>query len=250
MASETQIRTYPCAAAWPPDDTEESILGTDLHQTTITNLRWGINEAARLHRPRGGAIPWQASGQILFLGCVHLDGTDYRTYPDIFVYPRPIDQNRGSMALVVDGAPVLIVEVLSESTYAADLSVERGKVYSYARAGVREYLALDPTGHFMPEGVRAWRLAGDAYRPWERGVDGRWHSEQIGVAIGLEGVLATVFAHDGRRMLREGEVVEELERRDAELERRDAELERRDAELQQTRAELEQMRRLLDERRA
>jgi len=99
---------------------------------------------------------------------------------------------------------------------------------------VREYLALDPTGHFLPEGIRAWRLSGGAYRPWERGADGRWHSEQIGVAIGLEGVMATVFAHDGRRMLREGEVVEELERRDVELRR--------------TRAELEQLRRLLDKR--
>ncbi len=232
MASETQTRPYPRAAAWPLDDTEESILGTDLHQTTITNLRWGINEAARLRLPPGGAIPWQASGQILFMGCAHPDGTEYRTYPDIFVYPRPIDQSRGSMALEVDGAPVLIVEVLSESTYAADLSMERGKVYSYARAGVREYLTLDPTGHFLPEGIRAWRLVGDAYRPWERSADGRWHSEQIGVAIGLEGVMATVFAHDGRRMLREGEVVEELERRDVELQR--------------TRAEVEQLRRLLD----
>ncbi len=102
-------------------------------------------------------------------------------------------------------------------------------------------VALDPTGHFLPEGIRAWRLAGDAYRPWERSADGLWYSEQIGVVIGLEGVLATVFARDGRRMLREGEVVEELERRDAELERRDAELRR-------ARVELEQLRRLLDER--
>ena len=40
MASET--RTYaqavPPAEVWPPDDTEESVLGTNLHQTTIRNL--------------------------------------------------------------------------------------------------------------------------------------------------------------------------------------------------------------------
>ena len=49
MASKTQTRPqpFPPLEAWPPDDTEESILGTDLHQTTITNLRWGINEVAR-----------------------------------------------------------------------------------------------------------------------------------------------------------------------------------------------------------
>jgi hypothetical protein len=34
------------AAFWPPDDTEESVLGTNLHQTTITNARLGINEVA------------------------------------------------------------------------------------------------------------------------------------------------------------------------------------------------------------
>jgi len=32
---------------WPLDDTEESVVGTDLHQMTIMNLRWGINEIAR-----------------------------------------------------------------------------------------------------------------------------------------------------------------------------------------------------------
>ena len=49
MASETQLRPPPFSSAtmWPPDDTEESILGTDLHQMTISNLRLGINELAR-----------------------------------------------------------------------------------------------------------------------------------------------------------------------------------------------------------
>ena len=56
MASETQTRPrpFPPTDAWPPDDTEESIVGTDLHQTTITNLRWGLNEVARLQLREGG----------------------------------------------------------------------------------------------------------------------------------------------------------------------------------------------------
>jgi hypothetical protein len=69
MASETQTqqRPFPPMEAWPPDDTEESILGTDLHQTTITNLRWGINEAARLNRQPGQLVPWKALCQIALL---------------------------------------------------------------------------------------------------------------------------------------------------------------------------------------
>jgi hypothetical protein len=34
------------APIWPPDDTEESVLGTTLHQGTITNARLGLNEEA------------------------------------------------------------------------------------------------------------------------------------------------------------------------------------------------------------
>ena len=237
MASDIRTASRPSLPgdAWPPDDTEESVLGSDLHQTTITNLRWGLNEAARVGQPAGGAVPWQALSQIALLGCVHPDSSSYRTYPDVFVYPRPVDPARASLTLEVDGPPVLVVEVLSEATYEADLDLVFGKGYSYARAGVREYLALDPTGRFLTEGIRAWRLADGVYRPWGPDADGRWHSATIAAAIGLEGARAAVYARDGRRVLREGEVERELARRDAELARRDAELER--------------LRRLLDERR-
>ena len=237
MASETQTRPYPlpyAAAVGPPDDTEESVLGTDLHQTTITNLRWGINEIARLYRRPDGTSPWRALSQMALLGCMRADGTLYRTYPDIFIYPRPIDPSRGSLTLAADGPPVLIIEVLSEATYEVDLDLPRGKGYSYAHAGVPEYLAIDPTGHFMTEGIRAWRLVDGVYQPWEQGANGRWRSKQIAVEIGLEGARATVYAHDGRRMLHEGEVTGELERRDEELRCRDE--------------EMEQLRRRLDER--
>ena len=54
------------------------------------------------------------------------------------------------------------------------------------------------------------------------------------MAIGLEGMLATVYTRDGRRILREGEIEEERARLREELARKDAELER--------------LRRLLDDR--
>ena len=237
MASETEIR--PLASlytpAWPPHDTEESILGTDLHQTTITNLRWGINDIAHLHAEPGQPDPWQALSQVILLGCKHVDGSSYRTYPDVFVYPRPIDPLRGSVALEVDGPPILIVEVLSETTYEADLDLVRGKGYSYAHAGVREYFAIDPTHAFVPEGGHAWRLVDGVYQPWEPDAQGRWQSAQIDVAIGLEGVRATVYRREGERQLREGEGAEERARARAELARKEA--------------EIAELRRLLDEAR-
>jgi hypothetical protein len=84
---------------------------------------------------------------------------------------------------------------------------------------VHEYLALDPTGAFIPERGRAWRLTEGVFRPWEPDGEGRWQSAQIPVAIGLEGMLVTVYTRDGRRMLREGEIEAERIRQDAELER-------------------------------
>jgi len=219
MASETEIwsRLVAPMEVWPPDDTEESVVGTDWHQMTIMNLRWGINEVARALVAPDHAAPWQALSQTVVTGFARRDGSRYKTVPDVFVYRHRIDQHRGSLAVGLDGPPALIIEVLSESTYDVDLDLLQGKGYSYAHAGVREYLALDPTGAFVPEGGRAWRLEQGVYQPWERDAEGRWRSAQIEVTIGLEGTRATVYTHEGERQPREGEVGAELARRDAEL---------------------------------
>ncbi len=228
MASETQDRprTVIPGRSWPPHDTEESVLGTNLHQTTITNLRWGINEIASLRRAPGQLVPWEAQSQTLLLGCQRPNNSFYRTYPDVFVYPRPINPGKGSLTVEVDGPPLLIVEVLSDATYDVDLDLNEGKGYSYARAGVREYLTLDPASEFVPEGIRAWRLDDGVYQPWLPEADGRWHSARIDVAISLEGVMAAVYTRDGRRILREGEGEVERARLREELARKDAEVER------------------------
>jgi hypothetical protein len=219
IEAQSWPRALPLTKAWPPDDTEESILGIDLHQGTITNLRLGINEAAQVYKTPGQPVPWKAETQLLFLGCKHPNGTAYRTLPDLFVFPGPIDPLRGTFTLRVDGPPILIIEVLSPSTYKADLDLESGKPFSYAQAGVREYMAIDPTAVHLPEGIRAWRLEDGIYRQWEADADGRFQSMSIAVSIGLEGMLSTVYTHSGRRMLHEGEIEAELARRDAELAR-------------------------------
>jgi Uma2 family endonuclease len=215
MVSETHARPDTATTAprpWPPDDTEESVLGINLHQKTITNLRWGINELATVHQPAGQPLPWEASTQLLITGCKRPDGSYLRVLPDVFVYPHEANPYRGSWSIAVDGPPVLIIEVLSGSTQENDLDLGRGKGYSYAQAGVREYLTLDPTGEYLPEQGRGWRLVEGVYQPWERDTNGRWRSEGIAAAFGVAGAQVTVYGREGRRMLREGEVEAELAR--------------------------------------
>jgi Uma2 family endonuclease len=214
MATEPQTPAWPPypVEPWPPDDTRESISGTDLHQGAITNLRLGINGAARLSKRPEAPMPWQALTQELLLGCRRPDGSYVRAYPDVFVYPHALDPNRGSHMIEADGPPVLIVEVLSETTCEADLDLVRGKGYSYARAGVAEYLALDPSGLYLRERVRALRLHEGEYRAWAPGADGRHHSEVLPLAFAVAGATVEVYLADGRRMHQEHEVEEEIER--------------------------------------
>jgi hypothetical protein len=237
MGDRFGVALAPSAALWPPDDTEESVLGTNLHQTAIIALRTGINEAAALATPEGAAVLWQAGGQTMVRDFRRPNGTSYTTLPDVFVYRKPWDDARGSLRVTTDGPPALIIEVLSEVTYQADLNLERGKGYSYARAGVAEYLLLDPAYRFAPDGGVGWRLAEGEYQPWRRESDGRWRSAVLPLAFGLEGARAAVYAADGHRILREGEVERTLRRERTANERR----------LQEYAAEVEQLRRRLAE---
>jgi len=56
----------------------------------------------------------------------------------------------------IQGAPDLVVEVLSPSTAVKDL---REKKALYQRAGVREYLVIDPSANY----VQAWRQDGQQH---------------------------------------------------------------------------------------
>ena len=196
---ETAAR--PALALWPPDDTEESVLGTNLHQTAITAVRTGANEAASQEER-----PWQAGSQTNVAGFVHPDGRPYTTLPDVFVYREPFDLRRATLSLAEDGPPALIVEVLSDDTWKADLDTERGKPFSYGRGGVAEYLALDPLRQFTGRDGRGWRLVGGAYVPWEQGAGGRWASV-LGFSVGWEGARAVVYDVRGRLMPGEGQVL-------------------------------------------
>ena len=251
------------AVVWPPDDTEESVLGTNLHQTTIRNLILGINEAALVEPDAAKPRPWQAGGQTMIADFHRPDGSAYTTLPDVFVYRHAFDDGQGSLSVESDGPPLVIIEVLSKTTYENDLNLVRGKGYSYRRAGVQEYLTLDPTGTYLTDQGRGWRLEGGVYRPWQREADGFWYCRQIPVALGLEGTLVDVRGTDGYQLLREGEIERERSRlrravvekerqrvedlmekerqRREELAAKDAELARKDAELMALRRLLEQL---------
>jgi hypothetical protein len=236
MRDRQSVALAPSPVVWPPDDTEESVLGTSLHQTTITNLRLGINEAASIATPDGSPLLWQAGGQTMIRNFRRPDDSDYTTLPDIFVYRRPWDDARGSLSVTVDGPPILIIEVVSDATAESNLDMERGKGYSYARAGVREYLILDPMYAELPVGGQGWRLVDGLYRPWLPDDRGRWASAELPLLFGLEGARAVVETSEGRRLLREGEIERTLRDRERQLELQ----ERRHAE---TMAEQELLRR-------
>lgn len=201
----------PSVALWPPDDTEESVLGTAFHQGTIGNVRFGINEAATAATLPGQAVPWQAGSQGLILGLRRRDGSQYQVLPDVFVYRHSFDIYRGSLSLAQDGPPALVVEMLSDATWESDVNLEEGKAWSYGDAGVAEYLILDPGGeHLQNEQSRGWRLTDGVHTPWERDARGRWVSA-LGFAVGYDGPWAMVLGRDGRLIPREGQVLRLLD---------------------------------------
>jgi hypothetical protein len=227
MASTAVQQAQPYVA-WPPDDTEESAADTDRHRMTIMNMRLGINELAHAATSPGQPLPWQALSQTNLLGCKRRDRTFYTTMPDVFVYRKPIDQDRGSVSVWKDGPPALIIEVASESTYSKDLDAQAGKAWTYEQTGVREYVVVDPTTMLVPTPVIAWRLIEGRYQTWESDAAGLWWSEEIPIGIGVADGAVTIYDRDGQGQLREGEFLTSIANARAEV----AELRRRLAELE------------------
>lgn len=219
-----QQRGGVATALWPPDDTEESVVGSCLHQDNIANLRLGLNELATALTPPGGQRPWYAHWQTAISGWRRRDGTPYTTLPDVYLYRHAVERLRATFSLATDGPPLLIIEMLSPTTWRSDLNEERGKPYCYAAGGVQEYLVLDPLGEHLPEYGRGWRLDGEHFVRWRPDAQGRWRSAQFPLAIGTEGIEVAVYGPDGRRQWREGEHTLEYMRQQAEMQRQQAEI--------------------------
>jgi len=186
---------------WPPDDTEESIVGSKLHQEAIWTLSFMLQ---RLAERRGE--PWGVGTQLTLEGMTRCDGTVYRSMSDVLVMPRAFDKRRATLSLRDDGIPLLLMEIASPSTVGVDLDA---KMDVYSRAGIREYLVFDPTGDELGHGeqVRAWRLSDAspqgraAFVPWQPDASRRWHSESLDLWFTPSGVLLNVMDRGQRRVL-------------------------------------------------
>jgi hypothetical protein len=182
-------------APWPPDDTEESVVGSEYHQHVIDAARDGLRMAARAN-----GASWHALSQVPLAGFRRPDGSPYPMLPDVFVHPQPNPHPGSGQTLTFAdvGVPLLVIEVLSETTYRWDLDVERGKAWSYADAGVPEYIVVDYERRYMDEHVRALRLSGGRWTPWPATGQGRWESATLGVSFEFDGLYLRVRDAAGR----------------------------------------------------
>jgi Uma2 family endonuclease len=175
MAQATAWTTYRVPDALL-SDTEESVVGTEWHQEAIGALADMLREVARRRGASGGVCEG-----IALLGLQHVNGTPYDPHPDVMVLRRPLPSGRmSSIPLSEAGAPLFVAEAASASTVRNDVGEKR---QAYAAIGVPEYLVFDPDGELLPTVIRAWRLAGGAYVPWEPQADGTWYSASLEVTI-------------------------------------------------------------------
>src|SRR3954467_10165231 len=137
------------------DDTEESILGSSLHQGAITTLDDGLNACA----PQRG-LPRFVGNQIRML--IPRQGHRILSLsPDILVHPTLGSGSRDSLTPAADGPPALAIEVASPSTALSrdlDQDAPDAKPATYAALGILEYIVFDPVGEFLTERVRARHL--------------------------------------------------------------------------------------------
>jgi Uma2 family endonuclease len=217
------------------DDTEEDLVGSDVHQDAIVTSNQGLRRVARR-----GRLPWHVSNQLMVL-MGRLSGKEWRPSPDVFVHASAGPEPLNSFDVALHGVPEVVIEVASGSTWDYDVTIKRR---SYGHVGVREYLVFDPTAEFLGTSVRAWHATPRGFLPWRAGPDGRWHSSVLGVSFMPEGLLLRVYDRDGALVPTFDEQewlaaeqtwrLAEQERRIAEQARQSAEQARRIAELEAT----------------
>ena len=194
------------------DDTEEDLVGSDLHQDAITEAHAGI----ATYRDEHG-LSWYVTKQVMMT--VWLPGYgEWHPSPDVYVVPGVSGHPRSSYDARVEPVPPFALEVISPMSVDRDARVKR---HSYELIGVREYIIFDPTGEELGSAVRAWhqdpgRNPDDWPRwvPWEPDESGTWRSASLGLGFRPEGVLLRVQRPDGSLVETRGEMT----RRVAELE--------------------------------
>jgi Uma2 family endonuclease len=197
-----------------PDDTEETLVGSFIHQETIVTTYEGLKVCAR----RRG-LPWFVSNQLFLVIPRGNMIPPRRIAPDIAVFPSLEVTNPASLAVARHGAPALVIEVASPSTgLHNDLNLldPDGKPRLYERIGVEEYLVYDPTAEAVGVEVWAQRRGPSGFIPWEPEGDGRWHSA-LGVSFAPQGMRLRVYDHAGQLVPSSNEFDAMLAERDQEL---------------------------------
>jgi Putative restriction endonuclease len=170
-------------------------VGSEYHQHVIDAVRDGLRMAARANE-----ASWHVLSQVPLAGFRHPNGAAYAMLPDVFVHPLANPRPASGQVLTFPevGVPLLAIEVLSATTYRQDLDEESGKPWSYAEAGVAEYLVVDYDCQYMAEPVKALRLAEGRWIPWPLDAAGRWASAQLGVSFAFDGLYLRVYDAGGR----------------------------------------------------
>ena len=219
---------------WPPDDSEESVVGSEHHQRVIDAARDGMEMAGIAN----GAA-WHVLSQVAVGGFHRPDRSSYNSLlPDVFVHPlpNPHPESGETLTFAEIGIPLLVIEVLSESTWRQDLDGRAGKAWSYAEAGVAEYLAVDYNCRYMKEHVRALRLERGRWMPWPSTAEGRWESPALGVSFAFDGLYLRVYDARGRQMPLPYEANSLLLEREARLREQQEQLQEMNARLARLRA--------------
>lgn len=198
-----------------PDDTEETLVGSSLHQGAIVALYSSLT----LCGPERG-LPWFVGNQLTMVIPRVGDNPRYMPAPDILVHPTLTMAPRSSLVPSRDGPPALIVEVASPGTAEerdVNLTSPRGKPGVYEAIGVREYLVFDPTEESLGRPVWARRAGPRGFEPWPADANGRWVSAALGIAFEPRGILLRVYDQAGGLVPLVGEVARELARREQEI---------------------------------
>lgn len=212
-----------------PDDMEDTLVGSSLHQGAITVLATALT----LCGPRRG-LPWFIGNQIKMV--IPRQGSlgPYMPSPDIIVHPTLTNASRSSLILATDGPPALAIEIASPSTaWSSDLNLtdQRGKPSAYEAIGIQEYIVCDPTAELLPEQIWARRMGPHGYEPWEPTAEGRWVSQALGcIAFALQGILLRVYDQDGQLVPTSEEMADLLDERDRQIAALEEALRRQSAE--------------------
>jgi Uma2 family endonuclease len=145
-------QTWPAQGDWtyddylrlPDDGNRYEIIDGVLYVTNAPNFdhQFAVSE---IHLQLGFFVKERKLGVVLTASFeIHLSGVAQPVQPDVFFIvtahqPRPGDK-------FFEGAPDLIVEVLSPASVRLDRSI---KLNAYERAGVGEYWLVDPRTHFV-----------------------------------------------------------------------------------------------------